>query len=174
MDNFQQTRSVNEDESSVLDFIIMFGIFGFAAFGIYLSFLIFGALAGSFLPDAAMRAVTAGVLAFLLPLVVSLGSLGNEQNRVAMRMSKLAMSTFIVSIGSAVLVCLFLTDHIADNLYDNPNWFMGRNVDVTTSKLAHTNDELSEALADVAEVAAEKTGTYTRRERTGHRVIGGP
>lgn len=171
-EEFPTTTSVNDDQSSVLDFILMFAVFGFTGFGIYLSFLVFGALAGSFMPNAAMRAVAALALAVVLPLVVSLGSLGQEQDKAAMRLSKLAMSTFFVSIGCAMLVSLFLTNHLVGNLYDNPNWFMGRNVDVATSKLAHTNDQLSEQIANVAEAAAEQTGTYTRRERTGYRVIG--
>lgn len=148
---------------------MMFAVFGISILGIYISFLVFGALAGSFVSGAAPRAVLALLFAFLFPMVTAFSLLDNE-SRHAVRWTKMSLSVFAVSVGSALLVCLFVPNQLIGNLYENPNWFLGREASIHQG-FARANADLSTQIANVAEEVAHKAGTYTRTERTGHRVI---
>jgi hypothetical protein len=109
--------------------------------------------------EGAIRFWGAVGLSSVLPFVVAASAFTQHSAPLfSQRLQRLLSIILALSVGSAVLVGIFLTSKVVDPMHTDPNWFMA-NRDATTG-MAGKNRKYSAKLAGGLETIADKAGFY--------------
>lgn len=156
----QEMRGAEAEEASVLDYVAVLVMIPVTIFGMYSSFLVFGGLFGTVLQtEGAIRFWGAIGLSAVLPFVVAASAFTQHSAPFfSQRLQRLLTIILALSVGSAILVGLFLTAKVVQPMYTDANWFMA-NRDSNVG-LAGKNRTYSAKLAGGIETMADKAGLY--------------
>jgi hypothetical protein len=155
-----ESHGADVEEASVLDYVAVLVLIPITIFGMYSSFLVFGGLFGTVLEtEGAIRFWGAIGLSSVLPFVVAASAFTQHSAPLfSQRLQRLLSIILALSVGSAMLVGIFLTAKVVDPMHTDPNWFMA-NRD-TNVGLAGKNRTYSAKLAGGIETIADKAGFY--------------
>ncbi|MFB6373873.1 MAG: hypothetical protein ABEN55_12365, partial [Bradymonadaceae bacterium] len=133
-----------------------------AAFGVYLTFVIFGALLDDFIAGKS-RIFASLIIALLFP-VLSAVSETTERERfqvVRRRVNRIAralLTTTGLTFASSALILMTLPGRVIGQLRTEPNWFLS--TDSAQSTVASINERVSLRLADILVGVTTAVGVY--------------
>lgn len=153
-------NSQEKPEASVLDYVAVMITIPATLFAMYSSFLVFGGLFGTVLGHEGMlRWLGALGLSVIFPFVTGASAFTQHSAPVfSQRLQRLFAIMFALTVGSAVLVGLFMTSKTVEPMYTDPNWFISKR-DASTGFPAQ-NRKYSAQLANALESMADAAGTY--------------
>jgi hypothetical protein len=118
---------------------------------IYTSFLVFGAVAGEFVDHIQLRLVLAIAFAFVFPFVTGASAFTQHSApRFEERMRRLLSIVLALSLGSSILIALFVGNKAVPNLKNQPNWFMSQ----PSGSFAEFNRSYSNKIASIVSKTA--------------------
>lgn len=114
-----------EDEGGAFDWALaIFGV-ALAAWGLYTSFLVAGALLDEVVQHNTARWIGSLVLALILPAFAALGVSSKKEKVPPSRWIWRATSAAaILSMGTALIIGITMADKVVGSLQNDPNWFM--------------------------------------------------
>jgi len=133
-----------------------------AAFGVYITFLVVGALLEGFLVGQ-NRMFAALIIALLFPVLSAISETSDRERfrvvrRRINRVARALITTAGLSIASSALVLLAVPDRVIGEMQTNPNWFLQS--DSSQSTVVSANERLSRRLARIFAGATAAIGVY--------------
>ena len=154
------SQNSNDEESTFGADLVAFIVSSIlAAWAMYTTFLVMGALAAAVLERFELRAAVAMLLAVVIPVITAMGMNSRKEGAEGIqRLTRVNIGASIFAAGCAVIVCLTMADKVVSKLTFDPNWFLD-NPEAQTGTPA-TNRKYSNIVADMACKSAHAIGTY--------------
>lgn len=114
-----------EEEQGAMPYVLAVAYGVLAVWGVYTTFIVSGALVGTF-EEGKFRFAVALLLALVFPILTAMGfnNVRKEGVHGIEILNRVLLGTAILSLGTSIIIGITMTEKVLNNMRQDPNWFV--------------------------------------------------